>query len=990
MTISMPPVRALGSACRALAVVALVLAGVLLTASSAAATFSIAAFNVSSTSTLAGGHPDLTTELRFSTTSPGPPRLAADGNVRDIEVRLPPGLVGDPSAVPQCTQGDFSAGMCPPASQIGSAVLTLITSGLFPFNQRVAVFNVKPRNPEETAEIGFAFGGFLTVHMPLSVRTDGDYGLTAQVTGTSRIFAVGGVALTLWGVPGDPAHDPERMDMRLNPVGPSQVGRAPFLVNPSQCDVPLAFSAKANSYQDVNTYSNATALLPELTGCDVEPFDPALTLQPVSRVAGAPSAYESVLTVPETISPEGQATASLRKAVVTLPRGVAISPSGAVGLGGCDDADLNLRSTAPASCPDSAKIGSVVFDVPVLADPIHGSIYLRRPLPGDLFRLVLVADDFGIHLKIPADVHADPLTGQLTATFTDTPQVPLRKLTLSFDGGSHAALVNPPACGTYKTSAQLTPWSSSTPVVSESSFTIDQGCGRENAFAPEFSAGTGTAKAGALTSFHLRITKDGGQALSTVNTTLPPGLLGVIGNVPRCPEPRAAMGTCGAESQVGHTVVGAGAGSDPIFLPQPGKAATAVYLAGPYKGAPFSLSIVVPAQAGPFDLGTVVVRAGLHVDPVTAQVTVQADPLPTILEGIPLNLRDVRVDVDRPGFMFNPTNCDQQAVTGTLTSAGGQATTVASPFRVVDCDALDLTPELKLGLSGKGQTTDGKHPTLTATLKQPRGQSNLKKVEVRLPLSLALDPENSQSDDLCEFVDGRKTIPQCPASSIVGTATARTPVLDQPLVGPVYFIKNVRTDPKSGRQIRTLPTLATVLRGEGVTLVLRASSTVVDEALVTTFDNLPDAPVSDFKLSINGGKKGILIVSGANICRASQVADAVTTGQNGKSFDDRITTSTPCPLGVISSSHTATKLNVKVGGIGAGKVSASGKGLKTTTRTVSEATVATLSLRMSAAMRESLAQGHDVQATVKVSFTPVGGKKARKITKHLVIHGTKR
>jgi hypothetical protein len=956
--------------------------------SAAKADFSVSGFTASSTSSVAGAHPDLTTDLSFSTT----PGDYPDGNVRDVSVGLPAGFVGDPTSLPQCAQSNFAANMCPSSTQVGVVTVKLYfydTHTTVPLT--MAVFNMEPRNDEETAEI--AFTSFLiTVHMPISVRTDSDYGLTATVTGTNRYYGIERVTMTLWGVPADPSHDGQRIAINLSPAPPPQIARRPFLVNPTRCAGPLTFTVRANSYQDSTKFSEASTTLPPLVGCEAVRFEPGFSFRPATTTAGAPSGFESVLTVPYSTDPDGRATATLRNAVVALPTGVTLSASAGAGLGSCDDAHLNRRSTGPAACPDNAKIGTAEFDVPALPKPLKGAIYQRQPLPGDLFRIVLVADGFGVHLKIPGDVKADPVTGQLTATFADTPQVPFRKLTLNFDGGQHAPLSNPPACGTYTTRAQLTPWSSSTPMNIESTFTIDQGCGKENVFAPGFSAGSENPTAGASTPFHLRITRDSGPALSTVDTVMPLGLLANIKSVPRCPEARAAAGTCGPESQVGRVTVGAGAGTDPLFLPQAGKSPTAVFLAGPYKGAPFSLSIVVPAQAGPFDLGTVVVRAGLYVDPVTAQATVKADPMPTILEGIPLNVRDLRVDIDRPGFTFNPTNCDPQAVSGTITSAAGQAVRVSSPFRVLDCDSLALSPNLDLALSGKGQTKDGKHPAVQATLTQPAGQSNLKQVKVTLPESLALDPENSQSDSLCEFIDGRKTIPQCPKSSIVGSVVARTPILDQPLTGPVYFIKNVRTDPKSGRQIRTLPTLATVLQGEGVTLVLRATSAVDDNGqLVTTFANIPDAPVSSFKLNINGGKKGILVISDADICKSTQILDQVTDGQNGATREDKVTIATPsCPLAVVGSSHTSSALKVKVGGLGAGKVTVSGKGLKKASRTLAGSTVATLSLSLSRSMRTALAHGHDVRVKVSVSFKAKGAKKAKKITKSLVIHGAKR
>ena len=965
---------------------ALAVAVWLLAASSASAAFSITGFNLTSTSSVAGAHPDLTTVLQFSTRSPGSGLQFADGNVRDLDVNLPAGLAGDSTAVPRCVQSTFARFACPVASQVGVADTTLLGFDGSPFSLVMPVYLMEPINDEETAEIAFALPGFITVRLPISVRTDSDYGLTVHSSGIAHgIRAVGASKLTIWGVPGDSSHDAQRMTMFGVPVGLGQVDRIPFMTNPSRCDGPLIVTARANSYQDQSTYSTATTLLPQLTGCDGLPFDANFSFQPTTTQAGVPSGFEANLTVAQNKNPDGLAAANLRSAKVTLPPGVTITPGGAVGLGGCDDTQLRIGSTAPAACPDHSRIGDVTLDVPVLPKPIHGRVYLRDPLPGNLFRIAIVADDFGVHLEIPGDVRPDKTTGQLTTTFSDTPQLPFSKMTLTFDGGPHAPLSNPPACGTYTTRAELTPWSSSTPVLSESSFTIDRGCGQEDVFAPGFSAGMDDNAAGAYSTFRLRVTRgEAGTALSTIDTAMPLGLLANIKSVSRCPDARAAAGTCGPESQVGRVTIGAGAGTDPLFLPQAGKSPTAVFLAGPYKGAPFSLSIVVPAQAGPFDLGTVVVRAGLYVDPATAQATVKADPMPTILEGVPLNVRDVRVDIDRPGFTFNPTNCDPQAVQGTITSAAGQAVRVSSPFRVLDCDALDFKPKLTMSLSGKGQTTDGKHPALTAHLAPNLGDANTRQTRVTLPLSLALDPGNANG--LCEPADAAAN--RCPEKSIVGSAQAQS-VLPDPLKGPVYFVRGERKDPKSGRTIRTLPKLFIPLSADGVTIYVNASSDVQDDRLVTTFDNLPDAPFSSFDLSIAGGQHGILAVSGANVCAKTQVASALFTGQNGQEVPSEVTMGTPCALGIVKSSHTSKALKVTVGGVGAGRITASGKGLVKATRTITAATTATIEAKLSTSTASRLAHGHDVTIKVKVVFAPKG-KKARTTTKKVVLHGANR
>ena len=379
----------------------------------------------------------------------------------------------------------------------------------------------------------------------------------------------------------------------------------------------------------------------------------------------------------------------------------------------------------------------------------------------------------------------------------------------------------------------------------------------------------------------------------------------------------------------------------------------------PYGDAPFSLRAVVPAKAGPFDLGTVIVRQKIYVDPITAQVTVVTDPLPTIVKGVPVRLQRLEVNVDKAGFMVNPTSCQAQTIAATLGAADGQTAPVTNRFQVGDCGSLALKPALALTLSGKGQTTDGKHPAVTAELTQKPGQSNLKKVRVALPLALALDPDNANG--LCEFADGSK-VRRRARSLDRGDATATTPILDEPLSGPVYFVKNIRKDAKSGREIRTLPKFVIPLTGQnGVKLTLTGTSDVEDDQLVTTFDNIPDASVSSFKLNIIGGKGGILTVSDADICKATQVADQQVDGQNGKAADADVFIQTPgCPTKIISKTITKTTVKLKIGGLGAGKVTVTGKGIKKTTKTISKSTVATVTAKRT---------GKSKPGAFKVKFT---------------------
>jgi hypothetical protein len=961
--------------------------------------------NPADPATQAGAHPAfMTTSFTLQSSTDGGGNAIPDGNVQDIDVGLPPGVVVNPQASPSCARGTLFGSVAAPGTntcandtQVGVVTPTLMYGGPgFPYP--VPLYNLTP-SPGAPAEFGFVVGSTAVVVTGGVDPADpalGGYQIGARVNHVSNAIPILATSLTLWGVPADPSHDAERGSCLLGGGScPVDAPRQPFLTNASQCDGgPPVTTIAVTSWQGDPVSRASYDGSPVPTGCDRLPFAPTVSVAPDTDRAGAPAGLTVDVDVPSSDAPAGLATPPLRDLALQLPVGMTISPSVADGLGACSDEQFGLGTDTPTACPDSAKIGTATIDSPVLSEALSGSVYLGTqqsddPMSGRMYRMFLVAEGEGVRIKLGGSIMADPQTGQLTTRFVNAPQLPFDHLRVQLKGGSRAALANPQTCGAQTASTTMTSWGGQTATASHS-FTVT-GCSDLGRFAPTLSAGMLSPVAGASSPFTLTLSRaDGEQDISALDVTLPPGVLGRIGSVPLCAEADAAAGSCPLASQIGRAIVTSGVGTSPLDLPQPGKAPTAVDLAGPYKGAPYSLSIVVPAQAGPFDLGTVVVRAALFVDPVDAHVTLKSDPIPTILKGVPLGVQRINVTIDRAGFMVSPTSCAPADVAAQVTSSQGAVADAHDQLQVTDCPALDLAPKLALSLTGKGQTTDDKHPGLSAELAMPAGNANLKQMAVTLPLSMALDPDNSQSDSMCTFLAGRKTIPDCPASSIVGSATAVTPLLSTPLHGPVYFIKNERTDAKTGRQIKTYPTLAVVLQGSGITLVLRASTNVPDNAhLVTTFDSIPDAPVSDFKVNINGGKKGILVVSGANLCAATQVTKQAAVGQNGKTANANITMSTPCALGVVASSHSAGALQLTVGGIGAGKVSVSGKGLTKTTRTITTATTATLAPRLSAGVRSTLAHHHDVKARVTVAFTPKGTKKAKTIHKVLTIHGSR-
>lgn len=939
--------------------------------------------------TQAGAHPDFHTGFTIQRDGIGEP----EGTAKAIDVDLPRGFLGTlkPSAIPLCDQSrvsqlDPSQG-CPISTAVGEVTFTIRDSDyhydIGPIT--TLLYNVPAYGNEPAA---MAFNALVyNVRLDTSVRSDGDYGIRTSITNLTEAQPLVSTDIKLWGVPSDHQGDGGLLTSFGQPYGgPGTEARKPFLTNPSVCDGnPLVTTYSATPWRPT-AIATATAESPAITGCDRQNFAPTIDVKPTTTDAGAPAGYQVDMDVPQNEAPDALATPPLKDATVTLPEGTSISPSAADGLDACSDDQIGLRSKAPEQCPDASKIGTVDLDTPLLDTPLSGSLYIGTqqssdPQSGDMYRLFLVAEGSGVRIKLRGSIKADPITGQLTTSFLDNPQLPFSHLRLTFKGGNRAPLVNPTTCGVKTATATLGAWSGQSVDVKDS-FTIDGSCptGR---FAPTFTAGTVNPLAGAYSPFTMTIARsDADQELSQIALRLPPGLLASLGSVPLCAEAQAAAGTCGADSQVGTTTVSAGPGSNPYTLP--GK----VFLAGPYKGAPFSLSIVVPAKAGPFDLGTVVVRSQLQVDAAHAVAAAPADPLPTILGGVPLKIRTVNIALDRPGFMFNATNCTASSIGATLTNISGGTTDVASRYQAQGCAGLKLDPKLDLKFTGKSEMQKNGHPNVTADLTQTFGQSGLKQVKVVLPLSVALAADNAEG--LC--TPAQAAARACPSSSIVGNASARTPALHDALSGPVYFVEGTRLT-ASGKTAKTLPKLWLKLEGEGVPLDLWADSEVVGpqggQHLVTTFSSVPDAPISSFHLGINGGKHGILAAT-KDVCAADRKTPVTYDGQNGARVTNTISVGLPdCGLRVASATVSSTSIKAKLTGIGAGKISVSGKGVSRSVRTIKSATTATVTLKLTKATRSAVSHGKKVKVKLTATFTPKGSKKAQKTTKTVTVKTVK-
>ncbi|HST56062.1 MAG TPA: hypothetical protein VLJ42_09240 [Solirubrobacteraceae bacterium] len=824
----------------------------------------------------AGAHPDLTTTFSLDTLDASP----IGGTPRDLNLELPKGLVGAANATPTCPMGVVSDvnKQCPASSIVGDATVSLFYLALpFPFTYHVLVYNITPYADEPAA---FGFFAIYPVRLDTKVRSDGDYGITASGTNLTEGASVIGSTLTLWGVPADHNGPGPLTAVFTNPSftygGPGADQRRPFLTNPTECSGVSASSSLAiDSWQNPGLFDTASFDVGQFTGCERLAFAPSLDLRPDSRVAGAPAGLAVDLSVPQNPDPDGLATAHVKDVSAKLPRGMALSAAAADGLGACSDDQIGLHSLDPAACPDSSKVGTVVVSTPLLDDPLTGDVYIGTqqssdPQSGQMFRLWLQVAGSGVRVKLPGSVKVDPVTGQLTASFSSNPQVPFDDFKLSFFGGSRAVLVNPSTCGTHTTNATISSWAGST-VNSSSSFVIDQNCDQAGKFEPTLSAGLVSARAGDASPFTLTVDKPSGQQdIDGLDVTLPPGLLAKIGSVTKCGDADASAGTCPAASQIGRTTVASGNGLTPIYIPQPGKAPTAVYLTGPYKGAPYGLSIVVPAQAGPYDLGTVVVRAAVLVDTHDAHVTVKSDPLPTILQGIPLDIQKINVTLDRPAFMVSPTACGPMAVSASIGSSAGAVSAVSSPFQLGGCAALPFSPRFSASTVAKTSRANGASLDAKIVI-GVHGEANAHSVYVALPKQLPSRLTTIQKACLATTFAANPA--SCPAESLVGMATSKTEVLADPLSGPAYLVSHGGA---------AFPDLVIVLQGDGVRFDLVGAINISSKGITSTrFSNAPDAPIDSFELKLPQGPHSILTSNGS-LCAKPLVMPTTITAYNDR------------------------------------------------------------------------------------------------------------
>jgi hypothetical protein len=842
--------------------------------------------------TQAGGHPyEWTTSFALNTTATeflGQQLQAAGANIRDVETELPPGLIANATATPTCPRYLVATEQCSPDTQVGE--IEVADSEENDFHE--PLYNVTPP-ADVPLELGAVVANFVRVYIDGNVRTGGDYGATAKVLSTSEEDNIVSSRVTIWGVPADSSHDERRIcpiPGKQVPVGqtpcPTSAPRIPFLTNPTSCPgTPLVAHLRMDTWQAPGQFVSASSEIPAMTGCELLAFTPSVSIAPDTSVADAPSGLSANIEVPQNETPTGLATSSLENTTVELPAGVSVSPSAANGLEACSEAQIGLHNEAAPQCPNASKIGTVEITSPLISDHLTGGVYVARQGENpfhSLLAMYIAAEADGARVKLAGHIVADPVTGQLTTTFTETPQIPFNDFKLNLFGGRHGALATPNTCGAPNTNVSLSPWDGLGATSFSEPFTTSTGC--VSGFTPSFEAGTVSAQAGGYAPFTLSFSRsDSEENFAGATVTLPRGLIGKIAGVAQCSDAQlaAAAGksgvaelaspSCPAGSLIGTVQTTGGPGPSPVSVS--GKA----YLTGPYKGGPYGIAVVVPAVAGPYDLGTVVIRQSLRIDRSDAHVTDTSDPFPTILQGVPLRLKSVNVTLDRPGFTFNPTSCEPKTINATLESTGGAKAGVSSRFQAVNCASLKFAPKFSASTAGKASKANG--ASLDVKVGYPTGPegtyANIKAVKVDLPKQLPSRLTTLQKACLAATFEANPA--SCPKASNVGTATAATPVLNVPLTGPAYIVSH-------GGE--AFPDLEIVLQGENVTLILVGNTQIKNGITSSTFKTVPDAPVSSFELKLPTGPFSIL---GANVpqskkynlCGQTLPMPTQITAQNG-------------------------------------------------------------------------------------------------------------
>ena len=887
--------------------------------------------------TQAAGHPPwgvTTFELNHNGTEP-------EGVLKRIRVDVPPGLAADPETLPKCKRTEFNANACAPNTEVGTTEL-IAYDGVSDIPVSGTVYNL-----EQTEGLPLLFGidtgvePLVNVHIFLEghVAWNGDYHEYFEINNVPREGELLGMKVPL-----------AVLKSKLNFNGNAGAGN--FLTLSSVC------SPSTTSHLEVESYAGEISKTEThdpvgVEGCDKVPFAPTAVISPETAQSDAPDGATTEVRAKQNAGETN--TADIKDVHLTLPEGMTLNPSAARGLEACTAGEIGIGTTNPVTCPAASRVGAVTIETDLPPGSVTGNVYLGSPgggpITGPPYTIYVDAESYyGVSVRLQGSVNPNPSTGRLEASFTNNPQLPFSELILTLKGGPQAPLANPLQCGTEHSEALFAPYTGLASILSPAPF-VTSGCPSPLPFSLTQSTQDTSAQAGAHTSYTLnQVRADGQQYLSQVRTALPAGLVGIIPSVALCGEPQAQAGTCSSASEIGQATVNVGAGSAPYTFSGP------VFLTGPYGGGPYGLSIPVLAAAGPFNLGTVVTRSEITVDPTSAQV-IASSALPTIVKGIPLRLKALSVTLNRPGFLLNPTNCGALATESTLTSTFGATEGLSSPFQVSNCSSLAFKPSFKAATSGKTSKANG--ASLETTINQPGGEANIKSVLIQLPEQLPSRLSTLQK--ACPEATFAANPYSCPAGSLVGGARANTPVLPGKMTGPVYLVSHGGA---------AFPDADLVLEANGVRVIVVGNTKIKKGITTTNFAAVPDVPVTSITVNLPLGPHSAFAANG-NLCTSSVVMPTTITAQNGKVLKQNTKVAVSgCGVRIVGHKVVRDTLVLRVQTFAAGRISATGKSLKSTFRRLAKATTTTLKVALSRGGLAALRRHGKLMIRVRIGFVP--------------------
>lgn len=891
--------------------------------------------------TLAAGHPPFgVTSFEFNSEEPLPGVKLPVGKVKNVRVDLPPGLAANPEAIERCSQASFSANSCPAGSMIGVNYLTVFT-GTEVLAIPAPVYNLE--QPEGIPlEFGIAVPTGEHIIMVGRVSWSTDYHEYFEINNINEVVPL--------------------LKSKLVFFGNAGTG---FLTLPSEC------SASTTSHLRVESWTGQVSETDTHTPVGVEecagaPFAPTLSIAPSPASSDLPNGAAVTVALEQSKTGAERNSSALKQAVVTLPEGLTLNPSAANGLTACTDAQFGMKTTNTVVCPESSRVGTVTIKSPDLPEPLSGGIFVGQPLEksspeSGQYRIFVDAESkYGVSVRLEGRVSANVSTGRLTATFSENPQLPFEEFTLNFNGfnGAHVPLANPLTCGLVSLTSTMTPYAAGVAnATPEGRFTVI-GCPSPLPFSLSQATKVLPTTGASTTSFTLNLARgDGQQYLKKVSATLPAGLVAKIPSVPQCGEPAAKNGTCPESSKIGSVVTSVGSGPTPYTL------MGSVYLTGPYNGAPFGLSIVVPAtNVGPYNYGNIVTQAGISIDPSTARVTV-AGEVPTIVGGVPLRLKALTITINHGNFMLNPTNCGVLSTNTTLTSTSGGTDAISTPFQATGCSSLAFKPSFSA--STNANTTKRFGASLNVQVKMPSGEANIKSVNAQLPMKMP--SRVSTLDMACPEKTFAANPASCGSGSRVGSVKVTTPTLPGTLTGTAYFVSHGGA---------AFPDLDLVVKGDGVTIILVGNTNISKKITHTKFAALPDVPINSFELNLPTGSNSALAANGS-FCKGKMYMPTTIVGQNGKTVTQKtLIHVAECPVRIVGHKIKGNMATITVATSSAGKLTTSGRDLQKIHKQIKKAVGnAKIDARLSPTGKRILANKHRLTVKVRVGFKSSEGAK---------------